>query len=414
MLAQIITIGDEILIGQIVDTNSAYIAGRLNAIGVRVGEMQSVADNRRAITEALQQGLKQADILIVTGGLGPTNDDITKQALAELTHATAWSIHEPSLAIVRQIVAQRSLPMNELNRNQALLPDTCEALLNRIGTAPGLWFDYDGKVIVALPGVPFEMYALMDEVVRKLQAACALPPIFHRTLTTYGLPESVLAERIAGWERSLPASIRLAYLPNPLSGVRLRLSVYEPSVTTEAEVEKAVVELRTLIGTALYGEGADTLETVVGRRLRERGATVATAESCTGGKIASLLTSVAGSSAYFKGSVVAYDNAVKIQVLGVAADDIARYGAVSLPVVEQMAEGVRRLLQTDYAVATSGIAGPDGGTPTKPVGTVCVATATPQGVASECFHFTNDRQRNIDRSAATALNQLRLQILSTD
>ncbi|MDR2802585.1 MAG: CinA family nicotinamide mononucleotide deamidase-related protein [Prevotellaceae bacterium] len=410
MTAEIITIGDEILIGQIVDTNSAYIAGQLNSIGVRVERMSSVGDGRSAIRTALQQGVAHAGVLIVTGGLGPTNDDITKHVLAEFTGATGWTVHEPSLEIIRQIVTARGLPMNEQNRSQALLPDTCEAILNRLGTAPGMWFNYQGKIIIALPGVPFEMQALMDAAVQKLQTAFSLPPVFHRTITTYGLPESVLAERIAAWEQALPPHIKLAYLPNPLTGVRLRLSVYEPAAGTAAEVAKAVEALRALLGNAIYGEGTDTLETVVGRLLLERRATVATAESCTGGKIASLLTSVAGSSAYFKGSVVAYDNAVKIHVLGVPAAAIEQYGAVSVQVAEQMAEGARRLLHADYAIATSGIAGPGGGTPEKPVGTVCIAVATPQGTHSEQRQFTNDRLRNIERFSAAALNLLRLEI----
>ena len=409
--AEIITVGDEILIGQIVDTNSAYIAGQLNGIGVRVGSMRSTGDDRSAILTALEQGVAQADILVVTGGLGPTNDHITKQVLAEFTGAAGWMEHKPSLDIIRQIITARNLPMNEQNRRQALLPDTCEVLLNRLGTAPGMWFNHREKIIIALPGVPFEMHALLDDVLQKLQTAFSLPPVFHRTIATYGLPESILAERIAAWEQALPPHIKLAYLPNPLTGVRLRLSVYEPPADTEAEVAKAVEALRALLGEAIYGEGTDTLEVVAGRLLLERRATVATAESCTGGKIASLLTSIAGSSSYFKGSVVAYDNAVKINVLGVAAAAIEQHGAVSIQVAEQMVEGVRRLLQTDYAVATSGIAGPGGGTPQKAAGTVCIAVATPHGVRSEQRQFTNDRLRNIDRFSAVALNLLRLEII---
>ena len=331
--------------------------------------------------------------------------------MAEFTGATGWVEHKPSLDIIRQIVTARSLPMNEQNRRQVLVPDTCEVILNRLGTAPGMWFNHWGKIIIALPGVPFEMHALLDDVLQKLQTTFSLLPVFHRTITTYGLPESILAERIAGWEQALPPYIKLAYLPNPLTGVRLRLSVYEPSADTEAEVAKAEEGLRALLGEAIYGEETDTLETVVGRLLLERRATVATAESCTGGKIASLLTSVAGSSSYFKGSVVAYDNAVKINALGVAAAAIEQHGAVSVQVAEQMAEGARRLLQADYAVATSGIAGPGGGTPQKTVGTVCIAVATPQGVYSEQRQFTNDRLRNIERFSAAALNQLRLEII---
>jgi nicotinamide-nucleotide amidase len=409
-VATIITIGDEILIGQIVDTNSAYIAGQLDRIGIRVDSMRSVGDGCSAILAALREGVAHADVVIITGGLGPTSDDITKQVLAEFTGAAGWTEDKPSMEIIRQIVTARGLPMNEQNRSQALLPDTCRAIPNRLGTAPGLWCNYRGKIIIALPGVPFEMCALMKDVAAALQTAFSLPPVFHRTMATYGLPESMLAERIAAWEQALPPHIKLAYLPNPLTGVRLRLSVYEPAAGTEAEVNKAVAELRPLLGEAIYGEGADTLEAAAGRLLLERRATVATAESCTGGKIASLLTSVAGSSAYFKGGVVAYNNAVKVNALGVAAAAIEQYGAASVQVAEQMAAGVRRLLQTDYAVATTGIAGPDGGTPQTPAGSVYIAVATPQGIRSEERRFTNDRLRNIDRFSAAALNLLRLAI----
>jgi nicotinamide-nucleotide amidase len=409
--ADIITIGDEILIGQIIDTNSAYIAARLNALGIRVGTILSVGDTRQAIWTALEQSSQQADVLVLTGGLGPTNDDITKKLLAEYTGSQQWVVHEETLKNIQQITTQRGLPMNRQNCDQALVPDTCEVLLNTLGTAPGMWFNYRGKIIISLPGVPFEMHHLLDKVVQGLQTNFTIPPVYHRIITTFGLPESVLAERIADWEQALPPHIRLAYLPNPLTGVRLRLSVYEPDNATEAEVAQAVVALRAVLGDVIYGEGADTLETVTGQLLRAHKATVSTAESCTGGKIASLITAIPGSSAYFKGSVVAYDNAVKINVLGVDPKTIAQYGAVSLPVVEQMAAGARRLLQTDYAVATSGVAGPDGGTPEKPTGTVCIAVATPQGVLSETHHFTNDRQRNIERSSANALNMLRLALL---
>ncbi|MDR2361933.1 MAG: competence/damage-inducible protein A [Prevotellaceae bacterium] len=410
MKASIITVGDEILIGQIVDSNSAYIAEQLNSIGVRIVEMQSVGDERKAIMDALEQASNRADILCITGGLGPTNDDITKEALAEYTHATGWRIDEPSLEIIRQITGQRGLPMNKQNRDQALVPANCKTLLNQIGTAPGMWFDYRCKIIISLPGVPFEMQAMMKDVVQRLQTSLHLPPIFHRTITTFGMPESLLAEKIADWEHALPSCIRLAYLPNPLTGVRLRLSVYNPDTTTEVLVAKAISDLHAILGNVIYGEGDDTLVSIVGQLLRQRNASVAVAESCTGGRIASLLTSVAGSSDYFKGGVVAYDNAVKTDILQVYASDILVHGAVSLPVAEQMAEGVRRLLKTDYAVATSGVAGPCGGSAQKPVGTVCIAIATPQAITSQRWQFTNDRLRNIDRSAATALNMLRLSI----
>ncbi|MDR3235872.1 MAG: nicotinamide-nucleotide amidohydrolase family protein, partial [Prevotellaceae bacterium] len=340
------------------------------------------------------------------------NDDITKKVLAEYTHAQRMVTHEAQLAVIKTITTNRKIPMNVLNRKQAEAPDTCEVIVNRIGTAPGMWFEYGGAVLVSLPGVPFEMQALMDDVLLKLQQRFKLSAIFHRTLMTYGLPESILAERIAPWENALPPHIKLAYLPNPSTGVKLRLSVYDvQSDTVAAECEAQVARLRALLGDIIYGEELDTLEQTVGKLLREKGATVAVAESCTGGRIASLLTSVAGCSAYFKGAIVAYDNAVKTSMLGVRLDTLQTYGAVSLPVVEQMATGVKQALRTDYAVATSGVAGPDGGTPEKPVGTVCIAVASSAGVASEQLYFSTDRQRNIERASASALNMLRITLL---
>jgi len=282
MTAEIITIGDEILIGQIVDTNSAYISEKLNAIGVRVGEIVSVSDNRAHILDTLKQASLRADILILTGGLGPTKDDITKHILAEFTGAKDWVLHQPSLAVVEEIITRRGLPMNELNRWQAMLPDTCEVLLNRLGTAPGMWFNYRGKVIVSMPGVPFEMQYIMQEVVEKLKTVFQLPPIYHKTITTYGIPESLLAERLASWEEKLPPHIKLAYLPNPQTGVRLRFSVYEPDSETANEVARQIEKLQNLLGNAIYGEGTDTLEIVLSRLLKEKNATLATAESCTG------------------------------------------------------------------------------------------------------------------------------------
>jgi nicotinamide-nucleotide amidase len=266
-------------------------------------------------------------------------------------------------------------------------------------------------VLISLPGVPFEMQHLMEQVVCKLQERFALAPIYHRNLMTFGLPEATLAEQLAAWENALPSYIKLAYLPNPVSGIKLRLSVYDKlSVVVQQEVEHQVTALKQLLGNILYGEELDSLQAVSGRLLQAKGATVATAESCTGGKIASLITSIAGSSAYFKGSVIAYDNNVKINVLGVAKDSLTLNGAVSSEVVQQMAEGARRLLQTDYAVATSGIAGPDGGTPEKPVGTVWTAVASPKGTKTELLHTIGDRQRIIERAAANALNLLRLEL----
>jgi nicotinamide-nucleotide amidase len=423
MDASIITIGDEILIGQIVDTNSTYIAGKLNSIGIRCNEILSISDNKEHIISALNRVVAPGKVVTITGGLGPTNDDITKNVLAEYTGSKNMVVHEEQLSIVEDIATRRNLPMNTLNRKQADVPDTCEVLLNYMGTAPGMWFEYKDAVIIALPGVPFEMKALLDEVLERLKKRFQLHPIYHRSLMTFGMPESMLAECLAPWENALPSYIKLAYLPNPTTGVKLRLSVYDtplPLVHKSAEeqhdgilkeIEKQITALHDVLGDALYGEEPDTLQTMIGTLLKEKKATMATAESCTGGRMASLITSIPGSSAYFKGSIVAYDNSVKTDVLGVDPKAIQEYGAVSLQVVEQMAVGARRVLKADYAVATSGVAGPDGGTPGKPVGTVCFAVATPTGVFSHRLLFTNDRQRNIERSAAAALNMMRIALI---
>ena len=416
MDATIITIGDEILIGQIVDTNSAFIAKALNGIGIRVKEIRSISDDKSHIINTLNNVLRPGSLVLTTGGLGPTSDDITKKVLADYTGAQRMVLNEAQLAVIENITAQRKMPMGALNRAQAEAPDTCEALLNRLGTAPGMWFEYNGAVLVSLPGVPFEMQALMqEEVLPKLQQRFQLQPIYHRTLMTFGLPESMLSECIAPWEKALPPYLKLAYLPNPLTGVKLRLSAYEAKQENVAEeCDRQVRRLHQIIGDALYGEEPDTLEQVVGRLLLEKRATIAVAESCTGGAIASLITSIPGSSAYFKGSVVAYDNALKTGLLGVAEETLQAHGAVSLPVVEQMAVGVRRALKTDYAIATSGVAGPGGGTPEKPVGTVCFAVASPTSVHSERLSFAADRARNIARASANALNLLRMSLLKND
>ncbi|MCL2098062.1 MAG: CinA family nicotinamide mononucleotide deamidase-related protein [Bacteroidales bacterium] len=411
MEAVIITIGDEILIGQIVDTNSAYIAEQLNRLGIRVHEMLSISDDKNHIINILNNVVREGRVVVITGGLGPTNDDITKKVLGEYTRATKMVTHEEQLAAIIEMTSYRKM-MNELNRRQADVPDTCEVLVNRRGTAPGMWFDYKGALLIALPGVPFEMQHLMEEVVCKLQCHFKLAPIYHRSLMTFGLPESVLAERLASWESALPAYMKLAYLPNPVTGVQLRLSVYDELSNMQLqEVENQVIMLKKLLNNALYGEQLDNLQTVAGRLLQAKGATLATAESCTGGTVASLITSISGSSAYFKGGIVAYDNSVKINLLKVPTETLTLNGAVSREVVQAMAEGARAIMQSDYALATSGIAGPDGGTPDKPVGTVWIALAGPKGIKTELLNITGDRRRIIERTAANALNLLRLELL---
>jgi nicotinamide-nucleotide amidase len=389
-----------------VDTNSAHISQLLNGMGIRVGCILSISDTQQSIVGALDTLFEQADLVIITGGLGPTKDDITKHVLAEYFGAKKMVVHEPTLLHVQELCRKRGFEMVELNRLQAQVPDVCEALFNELGTAPGMLFERAGKIAISLPGVPFEMEDMMQkQVAPRLQKRFALPKIIHQTLLTYGMVESKLAETIASWENALPPYLHLAYLPTP-SGVKLRLSCY--GVVSDKEILGQFEGLKSLIPDFVVGLGDYLLEDFVGRMLKQQGKTVSTAESCTGGKIAAMLTGVAGSSAYFKGSVVAYANEVKVNVLGVNPDDISKHGAVSQTVVRQMAQGVQRLMQADYAIATSGVAGPDGGTPEKPVGTVWVAVATPSGIHSQLLSLgTIDRERNIAPASANALNMLR-------
>ena len=357
MKATIITIGDEILIGQIVDTNSASIARHLNAAGIVVAEKESVGDDRDAIVAALRRAMDSSDVTILTGGLGPTKDDITKRTLAELFSCEL--VRDERVARhVRRMLESRGIAYNDLNRGQSLVPACCTVLFNAHGTAPGMWFERDGRVVVSLPGVPFEMEHLMqDEVMPRLKARFALRQIVHRTLITSGLAESMLAERIAGWEAALPPYLHLAYLPSP-DKVRLRLSAYEVEGEEVAhEIEAQFEKLRTIIPEYILGYETATIQSVVHDLLTQRHLTLATAESCTGGAIAARFTAMPGASAYFRCGVVSYTVEAKHDLLGVSLDDIDRYGVVSEPVVRAMAEGMRRTAHTDYAVATTGVAG---------------------------------------------------------
>ncbi|MDR3286185.1 MAG: CinA family nicotinamide mononucleotide deamidase-related protein [Prevotellaceae bacterium] len=413
MNAEIITIGDEILIGQIVDTNSVYIAEQLNLIGINVYQKTAISDNRRHIIESIDRAFVTSDILMVTGGLGPTNDDITKQVLAEYFGAGCMKIHEPSLEIVKNLIQRLNITLSETNIRQAELPDCCIPILNKNGTAPAMWFNRNGKILVAMPGVPFEMKAIMNDVIPMICKHFKLKSIYHKTLLTYGIPESVLSEKISEWENNLPKHLHLAYLPNPESGVRLRISAYngESKQTLEQEVDAQFATLRTILKTAVYGENNDNLATATGKLLQQKGAMLATAESCTGGHIADMICSNSGASKCFVGSVVAYSNNIKIKTLGVNATDIEMYGAVSEQVVRQMAQGVCKALNADYAIATSGIAGPDGGTAEKPVGTVWIAVATPKRVIAQKYILSKLRDVNISRASAIALNMLRLELI---
>ncbi|MBQ2842832.1 MAG: competence/damage-inducible protein A [Alistipes sp.] len=407
MQATIITIGDEILIGQIVDTNSVSIARRLNAAGIVVHEKCSIGDSREEIIAAIRRAELSSQVVIITGGLGPTKDDITKKTLAELFHS-AMRFDEGVAEHVERMLADRGIAFNTLNRSQAEVPEVCTVLHNAHGTAPGMWFEDAGRVIVSLPGVPFEMEHLMeDEVMPRLKEHFALRQIVHRTLITAGLAESLLAERIEQWEEALPPYLKLAYLP-AAGIVRLRLSAYEvEGQAVSEEIERQFAELRTLIPDYVVGFETATVEEQVHHTLIERRATLALAESCTGGKIASKFTAMAGASAYLLAGVVAYANEAKTNILGVDAELIRRRGAVSEEVARAMAEGVRRLTGADYALSTTGIAGPTGGSAEKPVGTVWFALATPTETIALKHACGTDRGQVIDRATAYAIRLLR-------
>lgn len=410
MNAEIITIGDEILIGQIVDTNSAWMATELNAIGVKIVQITSISDNPEQLVEALDNARKRANIVLMTGGLGPTKDDRTKKVLTSYFHSQLVQNAE-TLQIVTDIFQKRGLEVTPLNIEQALVPECCTVLPNRAGTAPGMWFEDDGVIFVSMPGVPYEMKHLMTgQVLPRLRALNSAGRIVHRTIQTIGIPESFLAKELESWEDALPEHIHLAYLPSP-GLIRLRLSAFgEDEKQLEAEVNSQIEKLNRIIPDAIYGYGEISISEVIGELLKDKKAMVSTAESCTGGMIAHQITLIPGSSEWFKGSVVAYSNEVKQKVLGVDEQMLIRHGAVSEEVVRQMAEGVRKVIGTEYGVATSGVAGPSGGTPEKPVGLVWIAVAGPEKTIAEAFRFSSDRERNITRAALTALDKLRLML----
>lgn len=406
--ATIITIGDEILIGQIVDTNSVSIAKHLNSAGITVEEKVSIGDDAQQIEQTLARALAQSQIVIITGGLGPTKDDITKHTLARIFSS---EMHEDCAVAdhVRTMLEQRGITFNELNRSQAMVPDCCKVLFNHYGTAPGMWFeDEAGRVTISLPGVPFEMEHLMeDEVMPRLKTHFSLHANIHRTMITAGLPESMLAERIANWEDTLPEGIKLAYLPAP-NIVRLRLSAYdvEDGSAKRAQIEALFQQLYKIIPEHIVGFEDASVQALVHRLLTDNCLTLAVAESCTGGTIASRFTAMAGSSAYFLAGVVAYANEAKQDILGVRKEDIEQYGAVSEVVARQMAEGARRVAKADYAIATTGIAGPTGGSKEKPIGTVWIAVATPHRTIALMRASGLDRGQIINRASAYAIEML--------
>ena len=415
--ASICTIGDEILIGQIVDTNSSHISRALNSLGIRVTHMLSIGDNHDIIIEGLKSELEKNDIVIVTGGLGPTKDDITKQALAELSGTDTFKTDDRQLEIIHRILSSRGIDILDINIAQASVPDTCEVIPNRLGTAPVMVFRFPEKrfghkaTLYSLPGVPFEALGALDDIKEDIRNHFDISDIYHKTVMTFGIPESSLSKMLDEWEDALPEDMHLAYLPNPLTGVRLRLSIYGGDrAEEEARIEAQLSQLKEILGDALYSDEDDSLERCIGKMLASAGKTVSAAESCTGGLISSLFTSIPGSSEYYLGSVTSYANSVKSGVLGVPEEIIRENGAVSEECVKAMAEGVRRITGSDFSVATSGIAGPGGGSEEKPVGLVWIAVSSQMGTEACRMVFKGDRKRNIDRFAANALNLLRKKI----
>ncbi|WP_400073970.1 competence/damage-inducible protein A [Zobellia russellii] len=413
MLAEIITIGDEILIGQIVDTNSVFISKELNKIGVSVYQITSIQDDREHILQALEDAKKRVQVVIITGGLGPTKDDITKHTLCEFFNDTLVE-NAGVLAHVEELFRKyiTTTPISDINRKQALVPSKATVLHNAFGTAPGMWIQEDGVAFVSLPGVPYEMKNLItDKVIPKIISEFKRPYILHRTVVTYGLGESSIADKIEDWENNLPASIRLAYLPS-LGKVRLRLTAKGPDKKALGDaVDAEVQKLNPLIGDIMYGtEDEETLEQVVAKLCTEKGLTLSTAESFTGGKIAEQLTALPGASAYFQGSVVSYATDAKINVLKVPRDVVTTYSVVSAEVAKEMAENVRHLFKTHYAIATTGNAGPTKGDSDAEIGTVFIGIATPNGVYAHKFNMGSHRERIVEKSVNKALELLQKEI----
>lgn len=411
MKAEIISIGDEILIGQVVNTNASWLGEQLNLIGIHVHQITSISDNRQHILTALKEASDRAEIIFITGGLGPTKDDITKQTLCEYFN-TKLVFNQEVFEDICELFRMRGFEVSERNRRQAEVPENAIPLKNIHGTAPGMWFEKKGRIFISLPGVPFEMKAIVaQQVTPRLQKRINGRIIIHKTVLTQGIGESWLAEKIAKWEDNLPDGFKLAYLPQP-GLVRLRITAAgNDQDQLMTLLEKEVSMLEKIIPELIFGYDKDKLEAIVGDLLRERKATIATAESCSGGYISHLLTSIPGSSDYYIGSVVSYANRIKEMELNVEPADIESEGAVSKQVVIQMAEGIQKKFNTDYAIATSGIAGPDGGTKEKPVGTTWIAIASPEVTIAEKFLFGEDRGRNIRKTALQALNMLRKELI---
>jgi nicotinamide-nucleotide amidase len=413
MKATIVTIGDEILIGQIVDTNSGYIAKSLDKIGVEINEMISISDNKQHILATFSQLQNKVDLVIITGGLGPTKDDITKHTFCEYFEDTLVINQQVENHVIDIIERVMQRPASQMNKDQALVPSKCTVLHNQMGTAPGMWVKKENTVYISLPGVPYEMkYLVENEIIPKIIKEYKRPYILHKTILTYGQGESLVAERIENWENNLPECIKLAYLPSP-GRVRLRLSARGTDKEFLLQlIDENVLQLSKIIGDIIVGfEEDETIEVVIGKNLTQQKKTIATAESCTGGKIAQVLTAVAGASNYFKGSVVSYATQTKIDVLGISETLIEKHTVVSAEVAKAMALSVQRIMKSDYAIATTGNAGPSIGDSNAEIGTVFIALATPNNVIVEKFNFGQPREKVIDRAVIKGLEMLQKEIL---
>lgn len=405
--AELLTIGDEILYGQIVDTNSQWMSVELSNIGVKVVRKTTVGDVEREILNAFAEAESRADIILITGGLGPTSDDLTKPCLATYFNCEL-KMHEEALAEVTEFFKSRGRELTEVNRQQAALPACCEKITNQMGTAPGMWFHQRGKVFVSMPGVPHEMKRMMTDIILpKLKTTFNTPVIHHKIIQTIGLGESFLAEKIADWEKALPAHIKLAYLPS-LGEVKLRLTCMGSSLDSlKAEADALTEKLKERIGQFIFGYGESPLEVVIGNMLREKKLTLSVAESCTGGYLSHLVTSVPGSSEYFLGSMIPYAYEIKMRQLGVKPETLEKFGAVSEPTISEMANVVRARFNTDIGVATSGIAGPGGATPEKPVGLVWIAYSDKHQTVTKKLQLSKDRMINIRMASMAVLNLIR-------
>ncbi len=410
MQAEIIAIGDEILIGQTIDTNSAFIASQLNLHGIKVHLKRVIADDAQAIKQALDSVDPKTKYVFMTGGLGPTKDDITKKTLLEYFGGEMEFKPEVYAQIVKLFASFNREP-KEVHRQQAFVPSSCEAIVNDTGTAPGMRFEKEGRFYFSSPGVPYETEHLVgDKIIPWILETQESGSIYHKTLITQGIGESDLAEKLSDWENSLPADVKLAYLPSP-GLVKLRLSGHASNrEESTKKVSEQIAILRHLLGDLVFGEDAHSLEEIVGKSLLARESTVAVAESCTGGYIGHLITKVPGSSAYFLGGIISYSNSLKMQLLGVKEESLKNFGAVSEEVALEMAEGVRKKCGSDFGISTTGVAGPSGGSPEKPVGTVWIGIAGPSGAVARKYNFGANRERNIRRSALMALDRLRKEV----